>query len=97
MKECFNTARYCSLTLESVIPNSLRDLFPEPSKNKKNPQKTKNTIQVTHLSYLDIIGVLECGGQLLPGWGHGFAVTTPWSKELHKVGTCSRRGEILDM
>lgn len=44
------------------------------------------TIAGTHLSYLDIIRVLKGGGQLLPGGGHGFAVTTPRSKELHKVG-----------
>lgn len=51
------------------------------------------TISRTHLSYLDIIRVLEGGGQLLPGWGHGFAVPAPWGKELHKVGAWSEKTE----
>lgn len=47
----------------------------------------------THLSYLDVIGVLKGGGQLLPGRGHGFAVAAPRSKELHKVGAWSKKRE----
>lgn len=41
--------------------------------------------QSTHLSYFNIVRMLEGGGQLLPGWGHGFAVTAPWSKKLDEM------------
>lgn len=43
---------------------------------------------MTHLADLDVITVLERVRQLLPGRGHGLAVTTPGGKELDKVGTC---------
>jgi hypothetical protein len=43
---------------------------------------------VTNLADLDVVGVLKAGGQLLPGGGHGLAVTTPGGKELDKVGPC---------
>lgn len=45
-------------------------------------------LQLAHLSDLDVVRVLERGGQLLPGRGHSLAVTAPRGEELHKVGTC---------
>lgn len=45
-----------------------------------------------HLSNLDVVGVLEGGGQLLPGGGHGLAVAAPRGEELHKVGACVVEG-----
>lgn len=38
-----------------------------------------------YLSYLDAVGVLKAGGQLLPGWGHGFAVAAPRGEELDEM------------
>lgn len=54
-----------------------------------------HTICGTHLSDLDVIRVLKGGGQLLPGWGHGFAVTAPWSEELNKVRTWSKTRRVI--
>lgn len=39
--------------------------------------------------------MLKGGGQLLPGWGHGFAVAAPGSKELNKMGTWSEEKKTI--
>lgn len=94
MEHCFNTACYCNLSCKAyfVVPMQQYAMFYcfNIWLFMSSCNTNLHTVWGTHLPYLDVIRVLKGGGQLLPGRGHGFAVTAPWSKELNEVGTWSK-------